>query len=458
MDETTLPAVPDAARYANALTQLAGRMSDLQRALLVAHYRAPGHAATADELATAAGAEGWPMVGREYERLGTMLRDALDYRAEGPQSYAIASFVPPGSQVNAGWRWVMHPELAAAIASLGWASDAESAATAAQSRMKGVKHRGLFGATYAECFLCCMRLPEDVDTCPRCNSKELQLNPARHHRNSRFCNGCGTWMPGNAAFCQFCGTTADYKPPLSTQYAVIPRSKAFYENLTELERRLRTCLNCKKLLPVKSFYCPYCGIDRPELRLEDRHKAIYADVFCFSSLLIVIGETIIWWSISTWKPLLLIIPIISIYTKLRPESTLSKVEIQEMEIIPRGHKLAFLFGEKWSFIWPITFLVTVWHQYTGNILLSQVFMIVTCLLITLSQFRESSPGPNTLSVKYVGQCAKCNDEGIVNYDGLCERCKNEEIQEAVGESVAEKRERKREERRQIDQDIRDRWR
>lgn len=128
MAEDSLPAVPDAARYADALTRLSGQLSDVHRSLLSAHYRAPGHAASARELAEAVGAAGWQVVNSQYGRLGTMLRDALEFRAEGQQSYAIASFIPPGVPGNDEWVWVMHPELVAALESLGWVADAEPGA------------------------------------------------------------------------------------------------------------------------------------------------------------------------------------------------------------------------------------------------------------------------------------------------------------------------------------------
>jgi predicted HNH restriction endonuclease len=127
MEEDTLPAVPDAARYADALTRLFSQLSDLHRAMLIAHYRAPGHIASARELAEAVGAAGWQVVNSQYGQLGAMLRDTLDFRTEGQQSYVIASFIPPGGRGNDEWAWVMHPELAAALESLGWVADAEKA-------------------------------------------------------------------------------------------------------------------------------------------------------------------------------------------------------------------------------------------------------------------------------------------------------------------------------------------
>lgn len=120
MAEDAPTPVPDAGRYADALGRLAERLSDVQRSLLVAHYLAPGHAATARELAEAAGLAAWQAVNSQYGQLGTMMRDALGYQAEGQQSYAIASFVSPGTGGGTEWLWVMHPELAEALEQLGW--------------------------------------------------------------------------------------------------------------------------------------------------------------------------------------------------------------------------------------------------------------------------------------------------------------------------------------------------
>jgi hypothetical protein len=114
------PPVPSPARYAKALSELQSRLSQAQRALLVAHFRAPDRTATARQLAAAAGLSNWRAVNSQYGRLGTMLREALGYAEGGQKSYIIASFVRPGVAGNAEWLWVMHPELASALGSLGW--------------------------------------------------------------------------------------------------------------------------------------------------------------------------------------------------------------------------------------------------------------------------------------------------------------------------------------------------
>jgi len=126
-------------------------MSDLQRAPLVAHYRVPGHAATARELAEATGAAGYQVVNGQYGWLGSMLREVLDYRAEGQQSHAIATFIPPGVRDNAEWVWVMHAELVQALRSSGWVTDAESLVQPEESLVPperdGPIHDEAFGTT-----------------------------------------------------------------------------------------------------------------------------------------------------------------------------------------------------------------------------------------------------------------------------------------------------------------------
>jgi hypothetical protein len=108
------------ARYADALVRLQSRLSDLQRELLVAHYNSPNHAASVRELAQAVGKKSSRVVHSQYGKLGSVLRDELDFHAEGQQSYVIASFVSPKAQGNVEWLWVMHPELAAALEEVGW--------------------------------------------------------------------------------------------------------------------------------------------------------------------------------------------------------------------------------------------------------------------------------------------------------------------------------------------------
>ncbi|HWG45671.1 MAG TPA: hypothetical protein VN688_23115 [Gemmataceae bacterium] len=120
-----LPSLPSSQQYREALSRLAEALPSNHLALLRAHYRAPDHTATATDLAKAVGYQDYRGVNAQYGRLGTILREALNYEEGGQESYIIASFIPPGVNDNIDWLWVMHPELAEALEQLGWVKDAE---------------------------------------------------------------------------------------------------------------------------------------------------------------------------------------------------------------------------------------------------------------------------------------------------------------------------------------------
>jgi predicted HNH restriction endonuclease len=115
--------VPSASRYRIALKQIRTQITSLQWRLLEAHYLAPDHTASAQEIALAAG-QPWQTTNLHYGRLGTNLRRVLDRplasRRE-QQSSIIASFEAPNDHTPF-YRWVMHAPLAAAIRGLGWFS------------------------------------------------------------------------------------------------------------------------------------------------------------------------------------------------------------------------------------------------------------------------------------------------------------------------------------------------
>ncbi len=113
------PRVPSTKEYVEALLQLESNITTKQRALLEAHYRAPGHKATASKLAAAVGYTGHRAVNAQYGKLGSMLRKALNYTAQGQASSVLASFIPPSSRSDE-WVFQMHPPLARALNQLGW--------------------------------------------------------------------------------------------------------------------------------------------------------------------------------------------------------------------------------------------------------------------------------------------------------------------------------------------------
>lgn len=111
--------LPDAARYAEALRKISGRVNAAQKALLVSHYHCLNRTATARVLAAKTGMSGFEAVNLIYGRLGALLRRALAFKGDGQQSQVLASFYPPNKR-HGEWRCVMHAQLAMALEELGW--------------------------------------------------------------------------------------------------------------------------------------------------------------------------------------------------------------------------------------------------------------------------------------------------------------------------------------------------
>ena len=95
-------------------------MTKLQRALLIAHFGAPNHSATAGELARLVEQKTFRTVNLQYGLLGKLLREVMDFREKGQQSYVIAWFERPQGAPQDEWVWHMHQPLAQALLQLGW--------------------------------------------------------------------------------------------------------------------------------------------------------------------------------------------------------------------------------------------------------------------------------------------------------------------------------------------------
>lgn len=115
-----LEELPSAESYVQAIKAIESQMTANQRAMLVAHFRASGHTATMRELAASIGADKFQAANSQYGRLGTLLRNELNYRGPGQQSYVIAYLLAPGSEDNEEWLLRMHSPLSTALESLGW--------------------------------------------------------------------------------------------------------------------------------------------------------------------------------------------------------------------------------------------------------------------------------------------------------------------------------------------------
>ena len=120
-----MPSIPSTKRYRNALQRLARRITPNQRRMLCVHCAAPRRRMTATELAEAVGFKGHRGVNGQYGRLGSLLRDELDWHEEGQRSFVIATFIPPSVTGERDWVWIMHQQLAKALEDLGWDGDGE---------------------------------------------------------------------------------------------------------------------------------------------------------------------------------------------------------------------------------------------------------------------------------------------------------------------------------------------
>lgn len=120
MAKSKPPPVPSPETYKEALMRMRCTMPDKHLRMLVAHYHSPNRTVTATQLAEAVGYKSFRAVNLQYGQLGRKLREIMEYAAEGPASYVIASFLPPGAEGNAEWLWIMHREVASALEDLNW--------------------------------------------------------------------------------------------------------------------------------------------------------------------------------------------------------------------------------------------------------------------------------------------------------------------------------------------------
>ena len=110
--------------YVAAFKIILNRLSDGHRAMLKAHFNAPGRTLTATQLAQAAGYENYSAANLQYGFVGKWLYDellcVLPQREDGTKIYtcALADGLDEGKTEDQ-WHWVMKPEVAAALESLG---------------------------------------------------------------------------------------------------------------------------------------------------------------------------------------------------------------------------------------------------------------------------------------------------------------------------------------------------
>jgi hypothetical protein len=112
--------------YVQAFQAIERRLSEGHRAMLKAHFSAPERTLTASQLAEAAGYRGYKAANLQYGNVGRWLYEEilclLPERADGSKIYTCA--LADGAELEAPedqWRWVLRPEVAAALEHVGLA-------------------------------------------------------------------------------------------------------------------------------------------------------------------------------------------------------------------------------------------------------------------------------------------------------------------------------------------------
>ncbi len=113
--------VPSASRYRAALEEIRAQISPFQWRLLEAHYLAPNHTASSEEIALA----GRQAVADDESSLRSALHQSPSHAlgqtlASGEQQSSILAFFEPPSERVQFFQRIMHASLAAAICELAW--------------------------------------------------------------------------------------------------------------------------------------------------------------------------------------------------------------------------------------------------------------------------------------------------------------------------------------------------
>ena len=115
---------PRAQEYMRAFQSIRMGITPGQCAMLEAHYRSPEMTITVKQLADAAGYKDWPAANLHYGLLGRALYDHVPTILEtDPDGTPIYTFVlaEEGERASSGmyWKWILRPEVAAALESFG---------------------------------------------------------------------------------------------------------------------------------------------------------------------------------------------------------------------------------------------------------------------------------------------------------------------------------------------------
>ena len=112
---------PSSQQYREAFAAIRDQITVNQLLLLQRHYHAPGRTITARRLAECVGYANYGGVNAQYGALAKHLCDALQVRFEEEYWVTIVAMFARDPDVEGGeLQWVMRPQVAHALAALGW--------------------------------------------------------------------------------------------------------------------------------------------------------------------------------------------------------------------------------------------------------------------------------------------------------------------------------------------------
>ena len=98
----------------------AQNLTDSHVQMLRIPYHAPARTVTATRLAVAAGYKSYRVANSQYGRLGRIIGEQINSRPEEQWVSVLVTF-----EIRQGeWHWIMRPQVAEALESLGWVDDA----------------------------------------------------------------------------------------------------------------------------------------------------------------------------------------------------------------------------------------------------------------------------------------------------------------------------------------------
>lgn len=114
---------PSSSEYLKALKKIV--VTELQKRMLEAHYRAPGRTVTAPQIAQLLGYSHYAIANKRYGNLGKKIGNELRWIPPNDPELGVAHLATFEKTDN-HWHWIMRPQLASALEKLGWVNPSTS--------------------------------------------------------------------------------------------------------------------------------------------------------------------------------------------------------------------------------------------------------------------------------------------------------------------------------------------